>query len=204
MTRLYALLGSVAVACGLALGGWIAWTARSFDPFADCRTSKVAGIGRIGGPFTLTDQNGKIQTDKQVIDGLTLVYFGYTYCPDICPLDTARNAETASKLKDRGISVKPVFITIDPQRDTPEALTEFVAYNAPGMVALTGTAAQIADVAKSYGVYFAKNGSGDDYLMDHSVQTYLMHPEYGFLEFFPRAIRAKQMVETIACFAEIL
>lgn len=204
MTRIYALLGSAVVLSGLAIGGWLAVSSRSGDPFADCRIGAVAGGGNLGGPFTLTDQHGRSVTDSQVIDGLALVYFGYTYCPDICPLDTARNIETAAALKERGIALKPVFISIDPARDTPQALTDFAEYIGPGLVALTGTEAQISQVAKSYGVYFARNGADEDYLMDHSVQSYLMHPVHGFLEFFPREIRSGQMVETIACFADKL
>ncbi len=204
MTRLFAILGAAVVLAVLVTGGWIASSTRSSDAFADCRTGRVAGIGKIGGPFSLIDQSGQMQSAADVIDGLTLIYFGYAYCPDLCPLDTTRNAEVASALKSRGIDLKPVFISIDPERDTPEILTDFVAGIDPGLVALTGSPEQIAAAAKSYGVYYAKNGAGEDYLMDHSVQSYLMHPDYGSLESFSREIRAGQVTDAIACFANKL
>ena len=204
MARFLAVFFTLVVALGLLAGAWFAYLARTEDQFAACRTSRVAGQASLGGPFTLTNQQGQEVTDKQVVDRLSLIYFGYSYCPDVCPLDMTRNVEVSRLLKERGIDVKPVFISIDPQRDTPEALTEFAEYIDPSLVALSGTAEQTAAVAKQFGVYYAKDGAGPDYLMSHSVQSYLMHPKYGFLEFFPREIRAGQMRDTITCFAEKL
>ncbi len=202
--RYLAALAVIVVTLGLGLGAWLVYSARSFDQFGDCRTTRIAGGAQLGGPFRLTNQNGERLTDKQVIDRLTLVYFGYTYCPDVCPLDITRNVEVARALKDRGVEVKPVFISFDPERDTPGALTDFVNSIDSSLVALSGSIAETAAVAKAYGVYYAKDGEGEDYLMSHSVQSYLMHPKYGFLEFFQREIRADQMTSTIACFADKL
>jgi len=201
MTRFAAFFGLFAIIAGLLSGAWFAYSGRSSDQFADCRTSRVAGGAKLGGPFKLTNQAGVSVTDKQVIDRLSLVYFGYTYCPDVCPLDTTRNADVARTLNDRGIDLKPVFISFDPERDTPGALREFAAWIDPTLVALSGTLEETAAVAKAYGVYYAKTGEGEDYLMEHSTQSYLMHPKYGFLEFFPRAVRADQMSNVIACFS---
>lgn len=204
MARYFAVFGSFAAAAGLLTAVWFAYAGRTNDQFAACRTSRVAGQAKLGGPFTLTSQNGERVTDAEVIDRLTLVYFGYTYCPDVCPLDTMRNVEVARALKDRGVDLKPVFVSFDPERDTAESLRAFADSIDPSLVALSGTLAETAAIAKAYGVYYAKNGEGDDYLMDHSVQSYLMHPEHGFLEFFPREIREEQMVQMIACFADKL
>ncbi|MEO8531136.1 MAG: SCO family protein, partial [Deltaproteobacteria bacterium] len=118
---------------GLALGtlvvvvGGSALLVLNRDPtFADCRQSVVAGgAGAIGGPFTLVDENGATVTDKQVISEPSLIYFGYTYCPDVCPIDAARNAEVTDLLAAQNIAVTPVFISIDPERDTPEVLKAY-------------------------------------------------------------------------------
>jgi len=139
----------------------------------------VAGA-EIGGPFELTDQHGKRVTSAEVIDGPTLIYFGYTFCPDVCPVDTAVMASAVDLLAAQGFAVKPVFITIDPARDTPEALAYYAEAVHPGLVALTGTEEEIAAVAKAYKVYYEKvqvEGSAAEYLMNHSTFTYFMMPD---------------------------
>jgi protein SCO1 len=200
VTRIYAIIGAVAVLAGLTIGGLLAWSKRPVDPFADCRTASIAGIGRIGGPFTLTDQTGRRVSEADVFTGLSLVYFGYTFCPDVCPLDLARNAEVTDLLAEKDIVLHPVFISVDPARDTPEALAEYAGYYHPALTALTGSDAEIAAVAKAYGVYFARSGEGKGYTVNHSTHSYLMHPDWGFLEFFDRARRPEDMAEAIRCF----
>ncbi|MEE9453318.1 MAG: SCO family protein [Paracoccaceae bacterium] len=181
--------------------GW----AQVEDQFAQCRATSVAGgAAAIGGPFSLTDHTGKRVTDVEVIDRPTLLYFGYTYCPDVCPLDTYRNAEAVSLLAERGVEVKPVMITIDPTRDTPEAMRAFVEYLHEDMVGLTGTEAEIKAAIKAYRVYAARNGEGENYLMDHSTFTYLMAPEHGFLEYFNRDATPEDMADSVACFVDKL
>jgi protein SCO1/2 len=175
------------------------------DIFAQCRTTRSSH--HVGGPFELVDETGKTVTEKDVIDGLTLVYFGYTYCPDVCPLDTARNAETVTLLEKQGIMVKPVFITIDPARDTPEVLADFTSYIHPRMVGLTGTEDQVKAAATAYQVYYAKQPNPDDpefYLMQHMTNTYLMDPKYGYLQFFDRTVRPDAMAKTVACYADVI
>ena len=114
------------------------------------------------------DHRGQIVTDIDVLDQPALVYFGYTFCPDACPMDVARNVVAVEVLADSGLQVKPVFITIDPARDTPEYLADFVANNHPDMVGLTGTAEQVAQAARAYKVYYRKQLGDDEeyYLMD--------------------------------------
>lgn len=177
------------------------------DQFAQCRASTIAGgAGQIGGAFTLVDETGATVTDQQVIDQPALVYFGYTFCPDVCPIDTARNAEAVTLLEDQGTLVKPVFVTVDPRRDTPEVLAEFTDYMHPRMLGLTGSEEQVKAASKAYRTYYKihEPTDGDDefYLVDHSTQTYLMLPEHGFVEFFNRNDSAEKMAERVQCFVE--
>src|ERR1700746_718397 len=137
----------------------------------------VAGsplAGAIGGPFQLVDQNGKTVTEADLRGKWSLIYFGYTHCPDACP--TALN-DISIALSDLGAkrdAVRPVFITVDPERDTPEALKSYVmSFDAP-ILALTGTPEQVAKAAKGYRVYYAKHPeAGGDYSMDHSSVIYV-------------------------------
>ncbi len=197
--------GVTVLTIAVAVGGYLLLRPDNSDRFAECRATVVAGgSAAIGGPFELTDQNGQRVTDQDVIDRPALVYFGYTFCPDVCPQDTYRNAEVAALLDERGIDLKPVLITIDPARDTPEAMKAFTGYMSEKMVGLTGTDEEIAAAARAYRVYYSKNGSGEDYLMDHSTSTYLMVPEYGFLEFFRREESAEAIADRVQCFVEKL
>ncbi|KQN92444.1 electron transporter [Sphingomonas sp. Leaf231] len=137
---------------------------------------------RIGGAFSLIDQNGRTVSDRDFAGRYRIVYFGYTFCPDVCPTDV-QNIAAAVKLLERdepalARRIAPIFITIDPARDTPPVLKRFVSAFHPRLVGLTGTAAQIAKVAREYGIYFARGaGTSEGYLMDHSRQIYLFDPE---------------------------
>lgn len=202
MIKVYAGLAA-AVLAGL-LGGtaYTIYASRAADPFAECRGGAVGG-GDIGGPFTLVDENGATVTDKDVITKPTLVYFGYTFCPDVCPLDNARNADAIDILEKNGFDVTPVFISVDPERDTPEVLRDFTENLHPRMIGLTGSADQVKAASMAYKTYFKKQDSGDEfYLMDHSTFTYLMLPQTGFVDFFQRDDTAEQMAERVGCFLE--
>lgn len=186
----------IAVPLGLSLTGQDA-----DDEFAQCRQGTVAG-GDIGGPFTLVAENGATVTDLDVINKPSLVYFGYTYCPDVCPLDAARNAEAIEVLTERGVDAKPIFITIDPERDTPEVLAEFTDVMHPEMEGLTGTPEQIKAASQAYRTFYKRQpGGGEDYLVDHSTFTYLVLPEAGFVDFFRRDATVEQIADTVACYA---
>ena len=199
MTKIYAFGFAAIAAISLILMGGLAF----WKEGKACATSVVAGgQGAIGGAFSLVDQNGNDVTDEDVITGLTLIYFGYTYCPDICPLDTQRNLEAVDILDAQGVKIKPVFITIDPERDTVEVLNDYAAASHPRLVALTGTPEQTKSASQTYRTYFRKNGEGEDYLMDHSTQSYLMD-KTGFLQFFRRDTPPEDMAKTIACFASV-
>lgn len=204
MLKFYAGLAVVAVAGLLGGTAFVVWQQRGNDPFADCRSSVVAGGGgNIGGPFTLVDENGKTVTDKDVLAKPALVYFGYSFCPDVCPLDGARNAEAVDLLKAKGLDVTPIFITIDPERDTPAVLKDFTANLHPDMIGLTGTPEQVQTASRAYKTYFKKQDTGDQYyMMDHSTFTYLMLPGGGFADFFTRDDTADQIASRAACFIE--
>lgn len=208
MTRMIAFAAAAIVLAGLAamyvagFGG-----SDTGDRFAQCRASNVAGgAGQIGGPFELVSETGETVTDKEVIDKPTLIYFGYTFCPDVCPLDAARNAEAVDLLEERGYMVRPVFISVDPARDTPEVMAEFTDYLHPRMLGLTGSEEQVRAASKAYRTYYQAQepdeGAEDYYLVDHSTMSYLSLPEHGFVEFFRRDVTAEQMADRIACFAD--
>lgn len=167
--------------------------------FEACVSGGVAG-GSIGGPFELVNQKGQTVTNLDILDQPALVYFGYTFCPDVCPMDVGRNSIAVDILSDIGITIRPVFITIDPKRDTVEYLADFVANNHPNLVGLTGTEEQIAKVARAYRVYYKKQPGDDEYyLMDHSSFTYLMMPEFGFVDFLRSDLSPQTVADRAAC-----
>jgi protein SCO1/2 len=134
---------------------------------------------RIGGAFALTDQDGRAFTDAKLAGRYRIMYFGYTFCPDVCPTDV-QNIAGAMRLLEKSdpalaAKIVPVFVTVDPERDTPAVVERFVSAFHPRLVGLTGTPAQIDATAKAFGIYHAKGkGNADGYLVDHSRQIYLM------------------------------
>ena len=159
--------------------------------------------GEIGGPFELIDGSGATVTQADVITEPSLIYFGYTFCPDVCPLDVSRNAETIDILAERGQSVTPVFISIDPQRDTPEVVGEFAEVMHEKMIGLTGSADQVDAASKAYKTYYKKQPGDDDYyLVDHSTFSYLTLPDHGTVGFFRRDLTPEQLADAVGCFVE--
>ncbi len=195
--------GAALLVVALGVGGTMLLTRGGDDAFAQCREGAVAG-GDIGGPFMLVSETGETVTESDVITGPTLIYFGYTFCPDVCPLDTVRNADAAALLAERGYDVKPVFVTIDPKRDTPEVMADFTANVDDRMLGLSGSPEQIQAVADAYKVYYNAHDEEDDefYLVDHSTYTYLMLPETGFVDFFRRDTTPEAMADRVACFID--
>ena len=138
----------------------------------------------IGGPFALTDADGRRFTDQDLRGSYVLVYFGFTFCPDICPTTLNQIAEALDRLGPKGERIRPVFITVDPKRDTPAAMKQYVSAFSPRMIGLTGSEAEIAAVAKAFRVYYAPHRTGDgvdDYTMDHSSVLYLLGPDGRFI-----------------------
>ncbi|KAK8714006.1 hypothetical protein V6N13_149208 [Hibiscus sabdariffa] len=145
-----------------------------------------AGKAAIGGPFSLINDEGKRVTEKDFMGKWSLVYFGFTHCPDICPDELQKLAAAIDKIKEKaGIEVVPVFISVDPERDTVEQVHEYVKEFHPKLVGLTGSPEEIKKVARSYRVYYMKTAEEDsDYLVDHSIVMYLMDPKMEFVKFF--------------------
>jgi cytochrome oxidase Cu insertion factor (SCO1/SenC/PrrC family) len=155
--------------------------------------------GSIGGPFTLLDEDGKTVTDQDFRGKWLLVYFGYTYCPDVCPTSLARNSEAVDLLGDKGKQVVPMLISVDPGRDTPEKLKDYVHAFHPRMMGLTGTPDQIAKVAKEYRVFYMKveQAEAGAYLVDHSSLSYLIGPDGRFVQFFGHQASPQELAEQV-------
>ena len=189
---LLAGLGLLVLVSGTALYTFLG--ARS-----ECDGSSAVGA-TIGGPFELVDRKGEPVTDADVLNRPALVYFGYTFCPDVCPFDMARNALAADLLAEQGHDIAVVFISVDPERDTPEVLGQYADDMYPEMTALTGSAEQVKAAASAYRAYYAKGeGSGEFYLVDHSTFTYLMFPGNELGAYFRREDTAEKVAETAAC-----
>jgi protein SCO1/2 len=156
------------------------------------------GTASIGGDFTLVDQDGKTRRAEDFRGKLMLIYFGYTYCPDVCPTELQTMGEAVDLLGDKQDAVQPIFVTIDPERDTPEQLRLIAESFHPRLVALTGSKEQVAAAARAYKVYFAKRPvEGGDYLMDHSSFVFLMGRDGKYLMHFGPGTTPEQMEAAI-------
>lgn len=158
----------------------------------------------IGGAFALTDQFGKPRTDADFRGRYMLVFFGFTNCPDICPVELQTISDALDRLDTKqAANVTPIFITVDPARDTPEVLRAYVANFHPRLVALTGSTDSIAAVAKSYRVFYAKatgtNAPSDPaaYILDHTAVVYLMGPQGEYVTHFSPGTTAQAMAEDL-------
>ncbi|MEE3625546.1 SCO family protein [Nitrospirillum sp. BR 11752] len=158
----------------------------------------VPGVA-VGGPFTLVDQSGKTVTEKSYTGFWRLMFFGYTFCPDICPTELQVMTQAMDQLGAEGDKVQPIFVSVDPGRDTPQQLSDYVAQFHPRLVGLTGTAAQVAAATRAWRVYAAKvaGDDPDNYLMDHSTYVYLMDPDNHLATIFARGTTAEDMVKGI-------
>lgn len=166
---------------------------------AACTATAVAG-GAIGGPFELVDGTGSLVTETDVITEPSILYFGYTFCPDVCPIDNARNAAAVDILAEQDESVTPIFITVDPKRDTVEVVSDYIENFHPNMIGLTGSDEQVKAAANAYRVVYSQvDDDPEYYLMNHSVFSYFVTPEDGFVEFFRRDDTPEQVAERIAC-----
>ncbi|MBI3707827.1 MAG: SCO family protein [Proteobacteria bacterium] len=150
-------------------------------------SSSIFGEIKIGGPFSLTDQDGRRRTDGEFRGRLMLITFGYTFCPDVCPLDLQLMSDAIDALCADGDKVQPLFVTVDPGRDTPAVLKSYVEHFSPRIVALTGTPAETDAAARGYKVYYKVNGDparDPNYLVDHSAFIYLMGGDGRLLAYF--------------------
>ncbi len=168
----YAVLGVLVAVMLLAAGGYLFLSG-----------SQPAAL-TVGGPFSLIDGDGKPVTDQTWRGKYMLVYFGYTFCPDVCPTTLSNVADALDKMGPKADRLQPLFITVDPRRDIPAVVKQYAAAFSPRIIGLTGSAEQIAAAAKAYRVYYAEHRTGtgpDDYSMDHSSVLYLMGPDGRFI-----------------------
>jgi protein SCO1 len=204
-TRTYAIAAGAVTLSALLGFAILPLVTSGDDPFADCRETAVSGgNGAIGGPFSLIDEDNRPVTESDVLQKPALVYFGYSFCPDVCPTDLSRNAEAVDVLEEMGHDVIPIFISVDPSRDTAAVLKEFTDALHPRMIGLTGTADQIAGAARAYKTIYrvADVTEDENYLVDHMTYSYLMLPAVGFAEFFTSEEPADAVARRAACFIE--
>ncbi|KAI3447796.1 hypothetical protein Pfo_004461 [Paulownia fortunei] len=163
------------------------------------RQGPSVGKAAIGGPFNLIDHNGKSVSDKDFLGKWNLIYFGFTHCPDICPDELQKLASAIDKIKEKsGMEVVPVFISVDPERDTVEQVHEYVKEFHPKLIGLTGSPDEIKNVARAYRVYYMKTEEeGSDYLVDHSIVMYLMDPNMQFVKFFGKNLNATSLADGV-------
>lgn len=165
------------------------------------QTAIQTGKALIGGPFTLTDQNGKRVTEKDFLGRYTLVFFGFTHCPDICPSGLQVMAAALDKLGDKAKDVVPVFITLDPDRDTPEKIGEYVKSFDDRFVGLTGSKEEVAAAAKAYRVYYQivpDEKNKGEYTIDHAAIIYLMSKDGEFVTHVPHATNPDAIVSALS------
>ena len=187
----------------LFVAGLFAWQYGWLSPAG--RSGGASGVASIGGPFTLTDHTGATRTDGDFRGKLMLIYFGYTWCPDVCPTAVQVMSVAINMLGEQGEEVVPILITVDPARDTPAHLAEYVKNFHPRLVGLTGSPEAVRETAKAYRVYYRKadvnadgaKTEGDDYLMDHSSVVYLMDRDGRYLTHFTHQSQSEEMAARI-------
>ena len=183
------------------LGSLIGVGALMLDHNAPSKNRVItSGQALIGGPFELVGKDGKTVTDKDFLGRHMLVFFGFTHCPDICPAELQVMSAALDNVGSKADQVVPVFITVDPERDTPELMAAYVENFGPNFVGLTGSPEAIADAAKAYRVVYQKfqvEGAGDTYSIDHSALVYLMGPDGKFVTHFPYGTSPEKMAETL-------
>ena len=186
--RLFLILACV---LGLAVTAGLAWRAGVF---------KSEGAAAVGGPFQLVNQNGVPTTEKALKGKWSAVFFGFTYCPDVCPGTLQGLAAATDQLGPKAKDLQIVFISIDPARDTPEQMKTYLSadYVPKTTIGLTGTQEQVQAAAKAYRVYYAKVGDGPGYTMDHSTAIYLMDPKGRFKTVIPYNLPPADIARRIA------
>lgn len=192
----------VSILAGLVIGGLAAVVVfpEARDKLFGQLAPTTSGKALIGGPFTLTDQNGKKVTDQDFRGRSMLVFFGFTHCPDICPAGLQLISAALAKLGPKAANVTPVFISVDPQRDTPETLATYVKNFDDRIVGLTGTPEEIAAVARAYRVFYEKTpneSNPTEYGMNHTSIIYLMGPDGTYVAHFTPMTSVDQMVEKL-------
>jgi len=165
---------------------------------ASAHLAGAATSADVGGPFSLVDQDGHRVTEKTFAGRPVLLYFSYTTCPDVCPLDLAKIAQVARRVSaEAGIEVKPIFVSVDPERDTPEKLKAYVHFFGADFSGLTGTPEEIAKIGEAYHVYYKKvpTADGSGYMVDHSTVLFLLGADGAYLDHYGRALPIDEIVQ---------
>jgi cytochrome oxidase Cu insertion factor (SCO1/SenC/PrrC family) len=184
-----------------ALAGGLLWHQSEMVP--GLGKNVITGRADVGGPFRLNDHNGKTVTEADFRGRYMLIYFGYSFCPDVCPTTLAVMAQALEKIGSKSQRIVPILITIDPERDTPQVLNDYMKAFGPSFVGLTGSEAAIKDVEKKYRVYAAKKpldpskGSGGNYGVDHSSVLYLMGPDGRLVNFYDEAVSPDDLAKDL-------
>ena len=188
--------------CALLLAAWLigvtALAAQDPPSAAQMMDDLMYGRGPIGGPFTLTDHTGRLRSDSEFRGRLMIVYFGYTFCPDVCPTDLQAITMALSALGPLATEVQPIFITIDPERDT-RVLADYVSAFHPSLIGLTGSAQDIRKVANAYKAFYAKvsDERTGEYSIDHAGVIYLMGRNGEYLGFMPPQTSPERLTEIL-------
>jgi protein SCO1/2 len=193
-------VAAVTLVIGAALAGEWLWLQSGHGPSSAGAGQELAAIPAAppGGPFALTDHTGKPVSDETFRGKYLVMVFGYTFCPDVCPTTLGAVAAAMDLLGTEAEAVQPLFVTVDPTRDTPAVLADYVAAFHPRLVGLTGSAEQIRKVTRDYRVYVSKVETGDDtYTVDHSAYVYLVGPDGHTLSYLKHDASPQAMAETI-------
>ena len=188
----------ILVATGAFVAGLILCTAVVLLVSGGGQGPTLPQVAAIGGPFSLTDQNGRTVTDQDFKGHPFLVFFGFTNCPDICPTTMFEISEIMKRLGPDGDRVRALFITVDPERDTPAAMKDYLSSFDPRIVGVTGAEAAIAAVAKAYRAYYKRMPLAEGgYTMDHTAFIYLMGADGKYLGYFPPGTPPERIAETL-------
>ncbi len=195
LVRSLAVIACIAAAAAIALA--LAWRAAPVEEAAAERRVPI------GGPFMLVDGAGQVRDDAEFRGAPMLVAFGYTHCPDVCPTTLQTMADALDAVGPLAADIQPLFITVDPERDTPEVVGRYVDYFHPAMIGLTGSAEQVAEAVAAYRVTARKAPLEDgEYLMDHTALVYLMGPDGAYVTHFSHQSGSEAMAETLAAYLE--
>lgn len=195
MARRLGLPAQIAIAIVAAVSAAVI----AFFVFDREPTGRQQGKALVGGPFELVDQSGRTVTQNDLAGSYALIYFGYTFCPDVCPTSLQTMSAAIDLLGPAGDEVQPVFVTVDPARDTVEQMAAYAAHFHPRLLALTGSEAQVADAARAYRVYYQRvdDSAATEYLMDHTSLYYLMGLDGEYVAHFSHDATAEEMAARI-------
>ncbi|WP_339635482.1 SCO family protein [uncultured Sneathiella sp.] len=200
MNKLFPLLiAFFLIISAVVIGLWFTGGLTGLGQDKGQSSSILVGAPQIGGSFSLVNHKGERVTDEDYRGKLLLIFFGFVNCPDVCPTEMQTISLAMEELGEQASEVTPLFITVDPERDTPQAMSDFVAAFHPSLVGLTGSEEEIADVKKKYRVYGQKQEGGDPdyYLVDHTSFTYLMGKDGDLITVFSFGVPSEEIAAKI-------